>query len=422
MREKQKNKGITLISLVITIIVLLILAGITIATLTGENGILTQAQKAKEETEEAEKEERNILNSYENYINNAIGDVPQVNDSNPGVLEGTGTEQDPFVINSIEDLVVFSHNVRTGNKYDGMTVKLGTNLDFKSDKSYVDSDRTDYGEYGYNGNLKQLLTTGEGFIPIGEQILEGENNFYGIFDGNNKAICSMYINIKSNERVRAGLFSTNYGEIKNLGVVNVDITAEGISTTSAGGIAAVSYNNIYDCYVTGNIKATGSYWMPVGGVCGVMQEKGNIENCYNLANIECENIKKGWGDADIGCGGIVGQGYANINKCYNKGNILAKGGENTVSIGGICGHLDNGYIKNSYNTGKVDASSEQTKGESYIGGIIGASKAEYIINCYNSGNIMGDIYGAMIGGILGVQRINGTISNIYNSRRNRDKT
>ena len=40
----QKNsKGITLIALVITIIVLLILAGVTIATLTGDNGILTQA-------------------------------------------------------------------------------------------------------------------------------------------------------------------------------------------------------------------------------------------------------------------------------------------------------------------------------------------------------------------------------------------
>ena len=46
----RKQKGITLIALIITIIVLLILAGISIATLTGENGILTQASKAKEET------------------------------------------------------------------------------------------------------------------------------------------------------------------------------------------------------------------------------------------------------------------------------------------------------------------------------------------------------------------------------------
>ena len=45
------QKGITLIALVITIIVLLILAGVSIATLTGQNGILTRAQDAKEQTE-----------------------------------------------------------------------------------------------------------------------------------------------------------------------------------------------------------------------------------------------------------------------------------------------------------------------------------------------------------------------------------
>lgn len=49
MRFKTKEaKGITLIALVITIIVLLILAGVTIATLTGDNGILKQADKAKQ--------------------------------------------------------------------------------------------------------------------------------------------------------------------------------------------------------------------------------------------------------------------------------------------------------------------------------------------------------------------------------------
>ena len=53
LKEKLNNRGITLIALVITIIVLLILAGVSIAMLTGENGILTQAQNAKDETEKA---------------------------------------------------------------------------------------------------------------------------------------------------------------------------------------------------------------------------------------------------------------------------------------------------------------------------------------------------------------------------------
>ncbi len=52
--EKQNGKGITLIALVITIIVLLLLAGISISTLTGQNGILNKASIAKEETKKAQ--------------------------------------------------------------------------------------------------------------------------------------------------------------------------------------------------------------------------------------------------------------------------------------------------------------------------------------------------------------------------------
>ena len=54
----RNNKGITLIALVITIIVLLILAGVSIAMLTGENGILTQANNSKYSTARAEAVER----------------------------------------------------------------------------------------------------------------------------------------------------------------------------------------------------------------------------------------------------------------------------------------------------------------------------------------------------------------------------
>lgn len=62
----KKQTGITLIALVITIIVLLILAGISIATLTGQNGILTKANKAKVENKRAEYEE--TLNIIGNRI------------------------------------------------------------------------------------------------------------------------------------------------------------------------------------------------------------------------------------------------------------------------------------------------------------------------------------------------------------------
>ncbi len=54
----MRNKGITLIALVITIIILLILAAVTIATLTGENGIITKAMEAKQKTEETQIDEQ----------------------------------------------------------------------------------------------------------------------------------------------------------------------------------------------------------------------------------------------------------------------------------------------------------------------------------------------------------------------------
>ena len=50
-RKHTRQEGITLLVLVITIIVLLILAGVTIASLTGDNGILINAQDAKLATE-----------------------------------------------------------------------------------------------------------------------------------------------------------------------------------------------------------------------------------------------------------------------------------------------------------------------------------------------------------------------------------
>ncbi len=53
----KNQKGITLIALVITIIVLLILAGVSIAMLTGENGILTKASDAREKRAVADVDE-----------------------------------------------------------------------------------------------------------------------------------------------------------------------------------------------------------------------------------------------------------------------------------------------------------------------------------------------------------------------------
>ena len=57
MKINKRDRGITLIALVVTIIVLLILAGVSISMLTGQNGILNKAADAKEKTETAQQDE-----------------------------------------------------------------------------------------------------------------------------------------------------------------------------------------------------------------------------------------------------------------------------------------------------------------------------------------------------------------------------
>ena len=78
---KNKDKGITLIALVITIIILLILAGISISALTNQ-GLFKNAKIAQNATEKAEKEQGQRLNEYEDeinkYLNNSNEDKKEV--------------------------------------------------------------------------------------------------------------------------------------------------------------------------------------------------------------------------------------------------------------------------------------------------------------------------------------------------------
>jgi type II secretory pathway pseudopilin PulG len=68
----KEQKGITLVALVITIIILLILAAISIATLTGQNGLFNRAKQAKNNTLDSQVAENAALNSYEVGINEAL--------------------------------------------------------------------------------------------------------------------------------------------------------------------------------------------------------------------------------------------------------------------------------------------------------------------------------------------------------------
>ena len=114
---RKKNKGITLIALVVTIVVLLILAGVTIATLTGDNGILTKAQEAKEKTEEAAKREEAELADLNSYIDNNGAPIydTETGANNPVLSSGMipvkyDTEKENWVICSSTDKDWYSYS------------------------------------------------------------------------------------------------------------------------------------------------------------------------------------------------------------------------------------------------------------------------------------------------------------------------
>ena len=142
----KERRGVTLIALVITIIVLLILAGVTIAMLTGDNGIISKAMQAKNKTEEARKTEEAGLKKIENYINGksaeagvVIQDLKSIkSDGTEGEVIGEkvsdgagGVVPIPsgfyYVGGTAKSGTVISDNLADKDKYKGQEV-VGTNL------------------------------------------------------------------------------------------------------------------------------------------------------------------------------------------------------------------------------------------------------------------------------------------------------
>ncbi len=221
----KTNKGITLIALVITIIVLLILAGVTIATLTGDNGILTKATAAKEETRAAEVEERVNLWKSEKEASN--------------YTNGTVKEDDELLEEMKKDGIVFEEEIDRENK----TITIGqrvinygteeslTNIyvALYNDGTLVFSNKNDFEESkilenGNFGNIKdehyELEITEEGpnmekLPPWLKLMIEGTTisgiDFASEIVPNNDNIGNIFI----------GLDVTEIGNIENLNTSNV---------------------------------------------------------------------------------------------------------------------------------------------------------------------------------------------------------
>lgn len=356
MKRLKQAKGITLIALVLTIIVLLILAGISIAMLTGENGIISQANEAKEKYKTAEIEEmietiyraEIKLDNKETLKDKLIRDkyVEKEELEEKGIIDLTDSIT---IISNRKGLNVLSENVNNGIDYNNKKIYITNDIDMETQ---------------FDSKTGELIS-GSQFIPIGDcnVKIEEENQegaeikeFNGTFDGFNYSIKKLYIKENTEGEYCTGLF----------GYTGENSTIKNITIES-------SY--IHGYYETGAL---------------VGRNKGTIENSTNKSMVI--------GDYYL-TGGIAGRNVNKIKNCNNSENI--KGGERqTGGIVGNCDFSDKVIVENCKNTGRIQASGNA------IGGIIGGmfeskeGNKVTVVNCQNEGEI-GDKTNQEVGGIAG---------------------
>ena len=415
MRKKLKfkEKGITLVALVVSIVVLLILVGISISLVIGDNGLVQKSKDASLKTSKVSKEEKEDLENLAEYINNVLDIEDKVTDNTPGELYGEGTEDNPYLIESVEDIVKLSIDVNNGISYDGKIIELKQTINFNSDISYSNPETTEFGDINNDGlveGLKQELTKGNGFQPIGkvENIERGSDDFgnktmlvgksfKGTFKGKNRAIKGLRIDSKEDypNGIGIGLFGWNSGVIENL-IVSGSITNEG--NGYVGGISGFSNGTVINCVNKVKIDTKTS----AGGIVGAELGKLTINSCTNFETICGKDT----------VGGILGivlndtmteEKYSAMIGCYNRGNISG------LVTGGILGSSNDAtiYINECYNMGKVSSIDTMEKEIANIGGIAGkitiASYEELqgnIIKCHNIGEIYNTNCNGNSGGIL----------------------
>ena len=318
--------------------------------------------------------------------------VNKVKDEQPAVLSGTGSEEDPFLIESIEDLIFFSYKVRSGTTYEGQYVELATDLNFASSDSYVDPNCEDYSEYGYTGKIKEEIDK-NGFIPIGSFYNDEatEKTFYGVFDGNSKKMSNLKINTNiQNEDTfcTAGLFSADNGTIKNLKVNMEADLSYNVKKFSGGGIIAGATGPtgiIENCEVSGKIGIhISGYAFNLGGITG--SNRGIIKNCCNMSDLTIDGNLTADGSR---IGGVCGiNEFDGIMKnCYNSGTLsvnLETGGAN---IGGCLGldNTSNRQISYFYNVGNVI---DRCNAVTSLDACLGASKTGTIEQLYSLNNLV----------------------------------
>lgn len=254
-----------------------------------------------------------------------------------GFAVGTGTENDPYQINTAAELAYFAKSVNDGKWYDGEYIILKNNINLNNQE----------------------------WTPIGNH----SNSFRGNFDGRNHTVTGMQI---SGELDRVGLFGECTKHNVNSAIKNITVKDSVICGINFVG-AIVGYAeeiNIENCRSIGN---TINGKTDVGGICGKIggYSVGKVSQCYNSSKVT--------GRGRVG--GIAGMGGIAEN-CLNTGEIMIINKAYQSACGGIFGIFDDtttsATITACVNLGKVSG------GESF-GGIVGSTDSEstgHISNCY----------------------------------------
>jgi hypothetical protein len=219
---------------------------------------------------------------------------------------------------------------------------------------------------------------GKGFNPIGD---DNDVRFTGSLDGKKYDISGL--NIKRQSGWYVGLFGAigAGGEVKNVGVINVNITGG----EKVGGLVGENKGKVSNSYSTGNVTGESDF---VGGLVGI--NSGTVLNSYSTGNVT--------GESDVG--GLVGRNEGTVLNSNSTGNVTGESGR----VGGLVG-LNDGTVSNSYSTGNVT-------GESYfVGGLVGLNDGT-VSNSYSTGNVSGNY---RVGGLVGETIEGGTVSNSYST-------
>ena len=389
---KKNNKGITLIALVVTIVVLLILAGITISLILNDDGIIAKAREAKNATETSVAEEQKKLSDLDKILDDSLG-PPKADDDTPGSLDGDGTEDSPYRISSIEDLVTFSNEVNSGNSYSGKVLVLNNNLDFTSNSSYVNPNTTEFGDINEDSTVSPLkveLTTGKGFKPIGS--FEDINySFAGTLDGQGYYIKGYNMEVPEDSfSENSSIFGLNTGTIKNLDIGDITINStpsDSFCNVSISGICYANIGTIENCNLIGEVSIGDNGILFFSGITSY--NEGTIYNCSNKSIVDIESSK------DVTISGISMENSKDILLSNNQGSISSRiTSENTSSriqtraaissrmnISGISDY-NTGEINGCYNSGNISASASY----STVNGIANSNQGN-IFNSYNSGTL-----------------------------------